>query len=107
MPSAGGTLDFQSTYAAPTCAEVTYTVIARDMDTLAELGRQAQAGNGVTADLVSVVPLLGYLKDCVAVDVIVSDGDVVDDIGPNSRSLELAPFREVCRDNTSGPQTWN
>ena len=107
LPSAGGTIDFKSTYAAPTCSEVTYTVIARDMDTLAELGREAQSGNGVTQDLESVIPVAGYLKNCVAVDVVVSDGDVVDDIGPNSRDLAQAPFLEICRDGTTGPQTWN
>lgn len=110
-PELGSTLNFtlivdnEDGDQSPTCPEVTYTVIARDMDTLAELARLAQPGNGVTSDLTAVLALPLYSKNCVAVDIIVSEGDVVHDIAPNSRDTSL-PQDDLCLDG-SGPQTWN
>jgi hypothetical protein len=97
-------VDFGNT---PTCPEVTYTVIARDRDTLAELARDVQNGNGVTADLFAAFNLPSYSKDCIAVDVVISEGDVVHDLGPDSRGLEPGKTHDdLCRDG-SGPQSWN
>jgi hypothetical protein len=87
---------------------VTYTVIARDMDTLAELGRDTQKGNGASDSLASVVALPGYAKTCVAIDVVVAEGSIVHDVAPNSRDLAQAPFQELCRDDgTTSEMTWN
>ncbi|MBK5308329.1 MAG: hypothetical protein JJD92_16740 [Frankiaceae bacterium] len=107
FPTAGSSLQFtlyvggNDTPQPATCPEVTYTVIARDMDTLAEVGRLSQPGNGVTSDLTAVIALPTYTKDCIAVDVIVADGDVVDDIGPNVRLDSL----DLCLTG-SGGQAW-
>ena len=105
-PSAGAALEFVTTYASATCSEVTYTVIARDMDTYSELGRHVQSGNDRTELLASVIALPGYAKDCLAVDVIVSEGNVVHDIAPNSRDLAETPYADLCRQGVS-EMAWN
>lgn len=105
-PSAGAAFEFLTTYDAATCPEVSYTVIVRDMDTYSELGRHVQQGNGSTDSLVSAMALPGYAKDCIAADVIVSEGAVVHDIGPNSRDLSQPPFADLCRQGATG-MAWN
>jgi hypothetical protein len=89
----------------PTCPEVTYTVIARDMYTLAELGRSVQSGNGVTATLSSAFDFTSYTEPCIAVDVMTSDGSIIDDVAPNTRDV-TEPAADLC-DTGTGGQTWN
>ena len=111
VPDAGSMLVFilvvggDETVPPPTCPEVTYTVIARDPDTLAELSRQSQLGNGVTSALTTVFALPTFNKDCIAVDVVISEGAVIHDFAPNSRDTS----QRACdlNRNGSGPQTWN
>ena len=98
-------LEFQVTLAAPSCSDVTYAVIARDAETLAELARSVQTGNGTSADIVVALPLPGYVKDCIAVDVVVSEGSLVHDVAPNTRSTSEVSC-DLHRDG-AGPQTWN
>jgi hypothetical protein len=111
VPSIGSVLEFtlvvdgQDGEQSPTCPEVTYSIIARDQDTLAEVARLDQAGNGITPTLSAVFQLPTYSKACIAVDVVVAEGNVIHDIAPDSRD-PLKPQKDLCRDG-SGPQTWN
>lgn len=101
----GSVLEFQLTLAEASCPEVTYTVIARDMDTLAELDRREQSGNGLSTDLLATFSLPTYSKQCIAVDVVVSEGGLVHDIAPDSRDPSV-PSCDLNRNGT-GPQTWS
>jgi hypothetical protein len=56
--------------------------------------------------LASAIELPRYAKACIAVDVVVSEGDVVHDVGPNSRDMAELPFRDLCREGVS-EMSWN
>lgn len=101
----GTVLEFDTGLAAASCTDATYTVIARDMHTLVEVGRHAQAGNGLTNVLRSVLSLPEYTKNCVAVDVVVESAGVVQDFAPDLRS-PLSEYPDLCRTGPGSGQTW-
>lgn len=112
FPAIGSVLEFtlvvdgRDGEQSATCPEVTYSIIARDQDTLAEVARSDQPGNGVTPALSAVFRLPTYSKPCIAVDVVVSEGGVIHDVAPDSRDPAKPIQDDLCRDG-SGPQTWN
>lgn len=109
QPIGTGLLSFEAELAAPSCPEVTYTFVLRGMDGT-ELERVVKSGESPETNLqgnpvVSVRRVLAYGGNCIAVDVTVTEGDVVHDSAPDVRE---GVYEDLCDVGTPGSpgQTW-
>jgi hypothetical protein len=106
VDAAGTVLVFAIVLEGPSCAEATYTTIARDADTLAVLGTATVEGVAGLTHIPSAFQMGTYTKQCIAVDVVVTRGDVLEDVAPDSRPAE-GPHNDLCRGPGAGGQNWS